>query len=108
MGSSDFFLGLGIVAVEELLITPSQRHVIPLQGRPFEDGDGAVNGLLTVQVRLIMIRGGLCRLYGFLFQFVLLDFQERGIDIGPKASNGFRAAAAGNNAQQQANPGWLT
>ena len=53
VGDSDLFLGLGIVAVEELLITPSQRHVIPLQGRPFgEDNNGeAVNGLLTVQAR---------------------------------------------------------
>lgn len=46
------FLGLGIVAVEELMITSSQRHVIPLQGRPFEERD-IVNTLLTVQVRYL-------------------------------------------------------
>ena len=50
--TAELFLGLAIVAVEELLITPSQRHVIPLQGRPFEDGDN-VSGLLTVQFLVV-------------------------------------------------------
>ena len=51
MADSDAFLGLGIVAVQELMITSTQRHVIPLQGRPFEHGDD-INTLLTVQVKL--------------------------------------------------------
>ena len=29
--NGELFLGLGIVSVEELLIIPNQRHVIPLQ-----------------------------------------------------------------------------
>ena len=32
----------------ELMQTPSQRHVIPLQGRPYER-DSGVAGLLTVE-----------------------------------------------------------
>ena len=32
----------------ELMQTPSQRHVIPLQGRPYEK-DSGVSGLLTVE-----------------------------------------------------------
>ncbi|CAB4061117.1 unnamed protein product [Lepeophtheirus salmonis] len=43
------FLGLGIVAIDELLISPSQRHVIPLQGRPFASRNDTHNGLLTIQ-----------------------------------------------------------
>lgn len=53
---AEAFLGLGIVAVEELLITPNQRHVVPLQGRPYygkEDEADLVNGLLTVQFLLV-------------------------------------------------------
>ena len=30
------FLGLGIVSISELMAAPTQRHVIPLQGRPFQ------------------------------------------------------------------------
>lgn len=42
------FLGLGIVGVEELLISPSQRQVISLQSRPYESDP--VSGSLTVEV----------------------------------------------------------
>jgi len=41
------FLGLGIVSISELMSTPSQRHVIPLQGRPYEEDQ--VSGLLTIE-----------------------------------------------------------
>ena len=30
------FLGLGIVSISELMAAPTQRHVIPLQGRPYQ------------------------------------------------------------------------
>ena len=46
-GATEKFLGLGIVSVSELMTTPSQRHVIPLQGRPYEDDQ--VSGLLTIE-----------------------------------------------------------
>ena len=46
-GDTERFLGLGIVSVSELMTTPSQRHVIPLQGRPYEDDQ--VSGLLTIE-----------------------------------------------------------
>lgn len=42
------FLGLGIVGVEELLISPSQRQIISLQSRPYESDP--VTGTLTVEV----------------------------------------------------------
>lgn len=45
---SQRFLGLGIVGVEELLANPSQRQIIPLQGRPYEEDD--ITGTLTVEV----------------------------------------------------------
>ncbi|XP_034944691.1 uncharacterized protein [Chelonus insularis] len=41
------FLGLGIVGIEELLTNPSQRQIIPLQARPYEEED--VTGTLTVE-----------------------------------------------------------
>ncbi|XP_064121935.1 uncharacterized protein LOC135226386 [Macrobrachium nipponense] len=41
------FLGLGIVGIEELVATPSQRQIIPLQSRPYEDDE--VSGSLTVE-----------------------------------------------------------
>merc|ERR1711962_1585793 len=47
IGKSDAFMGLGIVAVSELMVTASQRHVIPLQGRPYEEDQ--VTGLLTIE-----------------------------------------------------------
>ena len=37
IGKSDAFMGLAIVSVTELLATASQRHVVPLQGRPYEE-----------------------------------------------------------------------
>ena len=37
IGKSDAFMGLAIVSVSELLATASQRHVVPLQGRPYEE-----------------------------------------------------------------------
>ncbi|XP_046425648.1 uncharacterized protein LOC124182418 isoform X2 [Neodiprion fabricii] len=45
------FLGLGIVGVEELLINPSQRQIIPLQARPYEQDE--VTGTLTVEFLFI-------------------------------------------------------
>lgn len=42
------FLGLGIVGIEELVATPSQRQIIPLQSRPYENDN--VSGSLTVEV----------------------------------------------------------
>jgi ribosomal protein L37AE/L43A len=47
IGKSDAFLGLAIVSVSELMVTNSQRHVVPLQGRPYEEDQ--VTGLLTVE-----------------------------------------------------------
>merc|ERR1719239_439179 len=47
IGKSDIFQGLGIVSVSELMVTASQRHVIPLQGRPYEDDQ--VTGMLTIE-----------------------------------------------------------
>ncbi|XP_023335337.1 uncharacterized protein LOC111706659 [Eurytemora carolleeae] len=47
IGKSDTFLGLGIVSVSELMCTVSQRHVIPLQGRPYEEDQ--VTGMLTIE-----------------------------------------------------------
>ncbi|KAK2586822.1 hypothetical protein KPH14_011842 [Odynerus spinipes] len=51
VNKSQRFLGLGIVGVEELLINPSQRQIIPLQGRPYEEDD--VTGTLTVEFLFI-------------------------------------------------------
>ena len=48
INKSDKFLGLGIVGVEELLANPSQRQIIPLQARPYEEDE--VTGTLTVEV----------------------------------------------------------
>ncbi|KAK8404481.1 hypothetical protein O3P69_007611 [Scylla paramamosain] len=45
--SSGTFLGLGIVGIEELVATPSQRQIIPLQSRPYENDE--VSGSLTVE-----------------------------------------------------------
>lgn len=50
-GSNPVFLGLGIVGVEELLISPSQRQLITLQSRPLQDDP--VSGTLTVEVLTI-------------------------------------------------------
>ncbi|KAF0292053.1 Regulator of G-protein signaling 7 [Amphibalanus amphitrite] len=41
------FLGLGIVGIEELLVNPSQRQIIPLLSRPYEQDP--VSGSLTVE-----------------------------------------------------------
>lgn len=45
---SQRFLGLGIVGIDELLANPSQRQIIPLQNRPYEEED--ITGTLTVEV----------------------------------------------------------
>lgn len=47
------FLGLGIVSLEELLITTKQAQVIPLQGGPFDDMSASLNGLLTVEFNVV-------------------------------------------------------
>jgi len=47
IGKSDTFMGVGIVSVSELMVTASQRHVIPLQGRPYEKDQ--VTGMLTIE-----------------------------------------------------------
>lgn len=46
------FLGVGIVGVEELLINPSQRQIIALQGRPYESDP--ITGTLTVEVKIAL------------------------------------------------------
>uniref|UniRef100_A0A8D9EYW3 C2 domain-containing protein 2 n=2 Tax=Cacopsylla melanoneura TaxID=428564 RepID=A0A8D9EYW3_9HEMI len=45
------FLGLAIVSVEELLLNPSQRQVIALQARPYEQDP--VSGTITVEFLFI-------------------------------------------------------
>ena len=54
VNKSEKFLGLGIVGVEELLANPSQRQIIPLQARPYEEDE--VSGTLTVEVRIQTIK----------------------------------------------------
>lgn len=53
---SESFMGLGIVSVDELLITQNQRLVIPLQGNPSGLGklsdQAKFGGMLTVQFLL--------------------------------------------------------
>ena len=44
------FMGVGIVGIEEILATPSQRQIIPLQPRPYEEEE--VSGSLTIEVRI--------------------------------------------------------
>ncbi|XP_015608606.1 uncharacterized protein LOC107274231 isoform X3 [Cephus cinctus] len=51
VNKSQRFLGLGIVGVEELLANPSQRQIIPLQARPYEQDE--VTGTLTVEFLFI-------------------------------------------------------
>ncbi|KAL0129619.1 hypothetical protein PUN28_001707 [Cardiocondyla obscurior] len=51
VNKSQRFLGLGIVGVEELLANPSQRQIIPLQARPYEEDD--ITGTLTVEFLFI-------------------------------------------------------
>nr|XP_018900923.1 PREDICTED: uncharacterized protein LOC109032994 isoform X3 [Bemisia tabaci] len=46
-GTDDKFLGLGIVGMEELLISPAQRQTISLQSRPYQDDK--ISGTLTVE-----------------------------------------------------------
>lgn len=46
--NSQRFLGLALVGIEELLPNPSQRQIIPLQARPYEQDE--VTGTLTVEV----------------------------------------------------------
>lgn len=48
VNKSQRFLGLGIVGIDELLANPSQRQIIPLQNRPYEEED--ITGTLTVEV----------------------------------------------------------
>jgi len=47
-GRNTIFLGLGIVGMEELPLGHSQRQVISLQSRPYENDP--VSGTLTVEV----------------------------------------------------------
>ncbi|XP_053987071.1 uncharacterized protein LOC128892544 isoform X3 [Hylaeus anthracinus] len=51
VNKSQRFLGLGIVGVDELLANPSQRQIIPLQCRPYEEDD--ITGTLTVEFLFI-------------------------------------------------------
>ncbi|XP_058796854.1 uncharacterized protein LOC131667450 isoform X2 [Phymastichus coffea] len=51
VNKSERFLGLGIVGLEELLANPSQRQIIPLQARPYEEDE--VTGTLTVEFLFI-------------------------------------------------------
>jgi len=75
IGKSDAFMGLGIVAVAELMVTASQRHVIPLQGRPYEEDQ--VTGLLTIE---------------FLFKDGDLSFEEA--ETMPGVHRTFEAASS--------------
>ncbi|KAL1458485.1 hypothetical protein WDU94_008631 [Cyamophila willieti] len=50
-GEGRKFLGLAIVSVEELLLNPSQRQVIALQARPYEQDP--VSGTITVEFLFI-------------------------------------------------------
>jgi hypothetical protein len=43
------FLGLCLVSVQDLMSTPSQTHVVSLQGRPFQN-DSVINGTVALQV----------------------------------------------------------
>lgn len=47
-GADARFLGLGIVSMDELNTTPSQRQTISLQSTP--GGEEVVSGTLTVEV----------------------------------------------------------
>jgi len=49
--NQDTFLGLGIVGMEELLMNPSQRQIIPLQARPYENDP--ISGTLTLEFLFI-------------------------------------------------------
>lgn len=49
--SVDRCLGLGIVAIEEIVCCPSQRQIIPLQAGPYQE-DG-ITGSLTVEVIIL-------------------------------------------------------
>ena len=77
VGQSDAFMGLAIrkffsvsfsillifsplVSVSELMVTASQRHVLPLQGRPYQEDQ--VSGLLTIE---------------FLFKDVGLSWEDK-------------------------------
>ena len=77
VGQSDAFMGLAIgkffsvsfsillissplVSVSELMVTASQRHVLPLQGRPYQEDQ--VTGLLTIE---------------FLFKDVGLSWEDK-------------------------------
>ncbi|XP_076680126.1 uncharacterized protein LOC143375170 isoform X3 [Andrena cerasifolii] len=51
VNKSQRFLGLGIVGVDELLANPSQRQIIPLQNRPYEEDN--ITGTLTVEFLFI-------------------------------------------------------
>ena len=46
-GKYHYYCSLCLVSISELMQTPSQRHVIPLQGRPYEQD--TVTGLLTIE-----------------------------------------------------------
>ena len=50
-GRNTVFLGLGIVGMEELPLGHSQKQVITLQSRPYENDP--VSGTLTVEVTSI-------------------------------------------------------
>jgi hypothetical protein len=52
--NQDTFLGLGIVGMEELLMNPSQRQIIPLQARPYENDP--ISGTLTLEVSAMKIQ----------------------------------------------------
>ncbi|XP_033210287.1 uncharacterized protein LOC117168704 isoform X3 [Belonocnema kinseyi] len=51
VNKSNRFLGLGIVGIEELLANPSQRQIIPLQAKPYEEDE--VTGSLIVEFLFI-------------------------------------------------------
>ena len=64
------FYGLGIVGIEELIATPSQRQIIPLQSRPYENDE--VSGSLTVEVNNIL----------FFYYFYTNDIPKASLLLG--------------------------
>jgi hypothetical protein len=84
------FLGLGIVGMEELLMNPSQRQIIPLQSRPYEND--SVSGTLTVEVitfqKFHQYASGFSN-YWFQIKFLFID----GVDVPNSLPSGVATSA---------------
>ena len=71
-------MGLAIVSVSELLATASQRHVVPLQGRPYEEdkvGPWSRNNHSLILLYLFQVTGLLT--VEFLFKDSPLSFSPQ-------------------------------